>query len=51
MHESDLRETALHAVDAVRLEAWMAEHIAGFSGPIDVRQFAGGQSNPTFLVQ
>ncbi len=29
----------------------MAEHIAGFSGPIDVRQFAGGQSNPTFLVQ
>jgi aminoglycoside phosphotransferase (APT) family kinase protein len=46
-----LREIAPHAVDAVRLEAWMAEHIAGFSGPIDVRQFAGGQSNPTFLVQ
>ena len=29
----------------------MRVHIAGFSGPIDVRQFAGGQSNPTFLVE
>jgi aminoglycoside phosphotransferase (APT) family kinase protein len=29
----------------------MQEHIPGFRGPIDVQQFAGGQSNPTFLVQ
>ena len=29
----------------------MQAHIAGFRGPIEVRQFAGGQSNPTFLVQ
>ena len=29
----------------------MQTHIAGFSGPIEVQQFAGGQSNPTFLVQ
>lgn len=29
----------------------MQAHIEGFSGPIDVRQFAGGQSNPTYLVQ
>jgi aminoglycoside phosphotransferase (APT) family kinase protein len=29
----------------------MQVHIEGFSGPFDVRQFAGGQSNPTFLVQ
>jgi aminoglycoside phosphotransferase (APT) family kinase protein len=29
----------------------MQAHIAGFSGPIDVKQFAGGQSNPTYLVQ
>src|SRR6202035_3200753 len=34
-----------------RLAAWMQGHIAGFAGPIDVQQFAGGQSNPTFLVQ
>ena len=29
----------------------MQAHIEGFRGPIDVRQFAGGQSNPTYLVQ
>jgi aminoglycoside phosphotransferase (APT) family kinase protein len=40
-----------HAFDTARLAAWMQAHIAGFSGPIDVRQFAGGQSNPTFLVE
>jgi aminoglycoside phosphotransferase (APT) family kinase protein len=42
---------AQHAFDPSRLTAWMQTHIEGFSGPIDVRQFAGGQSNPTFLVQ
>jgi len=29
----------------------MRANIQGFSGPIELRQFAGGQSNPTFLVQ
>jgi aminoglycoside phosphotransferase (APT) family kinase protein len=29
----------------------MQARIEGFAGPIDVQQFAGGQSNPTFLVQ
>jgi len=38
-------------LDTVRLAAWMRDHVADFSGPIDLRQFAGGQSNPTFLVQ
>jgi aminoglycoside phosphotransferase (APT) family kinase protein len=38
-------------VDARRLKLWMQAHIAGFSGEIDVHQFAGGQSNPTFLIQ
>lgn len=42
---------AQHAFDAARLAAWMQANVAGFSGPIEVRQFAGGQSNPTFLVQ
>jgi aminoglycoside phosphotransferase (APT) family kinase protein len=47
-----LRQTpAQHSFDTQRLNAWMQGHIAGFSGPIDVQQFAGGQSNPTFLVQ
>lgn len=47
-----LRPTpAQHSFDTLRLNAWMQTHIAGFSGPIEVQQFAGGQSNPTFLVQ
>jgi aminoglycoside phosphotransferase (APT) family kinase protein len=47
-----LREVpAQHAFDTAKLATWMRAHIDGFSGPIEVRQFAGGQSNPTFLVQ
>jgi aminoglycoside phosphotransferase (APT) family kinase protein len=42
---------AQHFFDAERLAVWMQAHIEGFRGPIEVRQFAGGQSNPTFLVQ
>ena len=42
---------AQHAFDTARLAAWMQAHIQDFSGPIDVRQFAGGQSNPTYMVQ
>jgi aminoglycoside phosphotransferase (APT) family kinase protein len=42
---------AQHAFDQARLAAWMQAHVAGFAGPIKVQQFAGGQSNPTFLVQ
>ena len=42
---------AHNTFDTARLHAWMQTHIAGFAGPIEVRQFAGGQSNPTFLVQ
>ena len=40
-----------HAFDTLRLAHWMQAHVEGFTGPIEVRQFAGGQSNPTFLVQ
>jgi aminoglycoside phosphotransferase (APT) family kinase protein len=36
--------------DAGRLEAWLKGHVAGFSGPLGVRQFKGGQSNPTYLL-
>jgi aminoglycoside phosphotransferase (APT) family kinase protein len=42
---------AQHAFDPAPFAAWMQEHVEDFRGPIDVRQFAGGQSNPTFLVQ
>jgi aminoglycoside phosphotransferase (APT) family kinase protein len=42
--------TAEHALDVASLEAWMRTSIEGFKGPIDIKKFAGGQSNPTFLV-
>ncbi len=28
----------------------MASHVEGFKGPVDVQQFKGGQSNPTYLL-
>jgi aminoglycoside phosphotransferase (APT) family kinase protein len=37
--------------DAARLETWLAGHVQGFSGPLTVRQFKGGQSNPTYLLE
>ena len=36
--------------DEHRLEQWMADHVAGFRGPIRIAQFKGGQSNPTYRV-
>jgi aminoglycoside phosphotransferase (APT) family kinase protein len=39
-----------HAVDVPALEAWLAQHVAGFRGPLSLSQFKGGQSNPTFLL-
>ena len=36
--------------DTARLERYMAEHVAGFRGPVAVEQFRGGQSNPTYLL-
>jgi aminoglycoside phosphotransferase (APT) family kinase protein len=37
--------------DSARLEAWLAREVAGFRGPLAVRQFKGGQSNPTYLLE
>lgn len=37
-------------IDAARLEAWMADNVAGFKGPLTVQQFKGGQSNPTYKL-
>src|SRR5690349_15546237 len=33
------------------LEAYLAEKVRGFAGPLTVRQFKGGQSNPTYLLE
>jgi aminoglycoside phosphotransferase (APT) family kinase protein len=37
--------------DAARLENYLAQRIEGFAGPLTVRQFKGGQSNPTYLLE
>ena len=37
-----------HALDVVRLDAWMAAHVPDYAGPLTLRQFKGGQSNPTY---
>ncbi len=37
--------------DAARLEAYLAARVQGFAGPFSVRQFKGGQSNPTYLLE
>jgi len=40
-----------HAFDPGALSNWMQQHVTDFAGPIEVQQFAGGQSNPTYLLQ
>jgi len=39
-----------HRFDAAALERYLRERIPGFAGPIDIVQFKGGQSNPTFRL-
>jgi aminoglycoside phosphotransferase (APT) family kinase protein len=34
--------------DDEKLADYLAQHIVGFTGPLTVRQFRGGQSNPTY---
>ncbi|HEV2611420.1 MAG TPA: phosphotransferase [Noviherbaspirillum sp.] len=36
--------------DVGALQAYMREHVEGFSGELAVEQFKGGQSNPTFKL-
>src|SRR5438445_7723883 len=37
--------------DVARLEAYLADNVAGFAGPLRVHQFKGGQSNPTYMLE
>ena len=39
-----------HRFDEGRLLAWMQANVEGFEGPLEVRQFKGGQSNPTYQL-
>lgn len=50
---SDVEITAVreaHKFDESALAHYMQTHVEGFSGPLTVRQFEGGQSNPTFQL-
>lgn len=39
------------AFDERALERWLEAHVPGFAGPLTVRQFKGGQSNPTYRLE
>ncbi|HMH17009.1 MAG TPA: phosphotransferase [Burkholderiales bacterium] len=39
-----------HRFDVGALERYLRAHVEAFSGPFEVEQFKGGQSNPTYLV-
>lgn len=36
--------------DEAALAAWLVAHVDGFSGPLTIEQFNGGQSNPTYRL-
>jgi len=40
-----------HRFDVQILHDYMQSHVPGFCGPLEVRQFKGGQSNPTYLLE
>lgn len=42
---------AQHAVDTTALAAWLQGRVPGFQGPLELSQFKGGQSNPTYLLR
>ena len=46
---ADVRD--VHRFEIAALERYLAERVAGFRGPTAVRQFQGGQSNPTYLLE
>jgi aminoglycoside phosphotransferase (APT) family kinase protein len=39
-----------HAFDSAALQAYLQDKLDGFSGPLTVEQFKGGQSNPTYKL-
>ena len=40
-----------HRIDVRALESYLADRLPGFAGPLELRQFVGGQSNPTYHVR
>lgn len=51
---SDVELTAVrdgHQFDEAVLHRYLQQHVAGYAGNLTVRQFEGGQSNPTFQLE
>ena len=44
----DVRQA--HRFDEQRLLDYLSTRVEGFRGPLEIRQFKGGQSNPTYLL-
>jgi aminoglycoside phosphotransferase (APT) family kinase protein len=42
--------TDVRTLDTSRLAPWLRDHVAGVNGEIGAEKFAGGQSNPTYLL-
>jgi len=42
--------TEQHRIDEARLARWLEANVEGYEGPLTVRQFKGGQSNPTYQL-
>jgi aminoglycoside phosphotransferase (APT) family kinase protein len=42
--------TGKHLFDTEALTAWLQKNLEGFSGPLTVEMFKGGQSNPTYKL-
>jgi aminoglycoside phosphotransferase (APT) family kinase protein len=40
-----------HRFDVAALEGYLARRLPALAGPLEVRQFRGGQSNPTYYVR
>jgi aminoglycoside phosphotransferase (APT) family kinase protein len=41
---------AAHRIDESRLATFLGDTVDDYAGPLSVRQFEGGQSNPTYLL-
>ena len=39
-----------HRIDEAALARWLEANVEGYKGPLEVRQFKGGQSNPTYKL-
>src|ERR687885_150932 len=41
----------VHRIDETALERYLVANVPGFRGPIELKQFQGGQSNPTYYLR